>query len=91
MRWVSNAYVVKQHYLTYSLFNAPHVQFSVAQQKAVLEWAEEMGVPYVPSMYLLEKCGEEVKTIDGDSTRMFSTPTGSVYYLNSINAMLQQV
>lgn len=85
--WLTSA----QHYLTHSLFNSPHVRFSVAQQQAILDWADEMGTPDLPTMYSIAKCQEELQNVMGDSSRMYTTDTGNVYYLNSIDAMVQQV
>ncbi|KAG8729143.1 hypothetical protein FRC11_009437 [Ceratobasidium sp. 423] len=79
-----------RHFLTHVLFNAPHVRFSAAQQKAILDWAIEMGTPDVPSLYALSKCDEALKAMAGDSARMYHTRSGSIHYLNPIDAMVQQ-
>ncbi|CAE6516777.1 unnamed protein product [Rhizoctonia solani] len=83
-------YSRKSIFLTHSLFNAPTIQFSKAQQMAVLDWAFEMGAPDVPSMYELDKCSKKIKGLMGDSTRMFKTQTGHVFYVNQVGAFLRQ-
>ncbi|KDN47459.1 hypothetical protein RSAG8_03599, partial [Rhizoctonia solani AG-8 WAC10335] len=81
----------KPVFLTHSLFNAPAIQFSQAQQMAILDWAFEMGARDVPSMYQLDKCSQKIKHLMGDSpTRMFKTQTGHVFYVNQVNSFLRQ-
>ncbi|CAE6414163.1 unnamed protein product [Rhizoctonia solani] len=81
----------KSLFLTHSLFNAPAIRFSEAQQMAILDWAFEMGARDVPSMYQLDKCSQKIKGLMGDSsTRMFKTQTGHIFYLNQVNGFLRQ-
>ncbi|KAG8719356.1 hypothetical protein FRC08_003022 [Ceratobasidium sp. 394] len=65
-------YPDRAHILTHSLFNAPHIHFSLAQQQAVLDWAKAMGTLDVPTIYSLEKCQEALKQTIGDSSSQFS-------------------
>ncbi|KAG8701329.1 hypothetical protein FRC08_004137 [Ceratobasidium sp. 394] len=83
-------YPDRAHILTHSLFNAPHIHFSVAQRQAVLDWANAMGMLDVPTIYSLERCQEALKQTIGDPSSMYNTSTGNVYYLNSINTVVQQ-
>ncbi|KAG9080550.1 hypothetical protein FRC06_006451, partial [Ceratobasidium sp. 370] len=83
-------YPDRAHILMHSLFNAPHIHFSVAQRQAVLDWANAMGMLDVPTMYSLERCQEALKQTIGDPSSMYTTSTGSVYYLNAIDMVVQQ-
>lgn len=50
-----------------------------------------MGTENVPTMYELEKYGKPIKDLMGDTTRMFKTSTGHIYYVNDIATVLKQV
>ncbi|KAG9127968.1 hypothetical protein FRC07_006758 [Ceratobasidium sp. 392] len=80
----------KEHFLTYSLFNSSHVRFSRSQQEAILDWAREMGMSPVPTLYSLQSCQEELLKLSGTPPRMFKTDSGHIYYANSIGDMLKQ-
>ncbi|KAG8784047.1 hypothetical protein FRC12_019015 [Ceratobasidium sp. 428] len=80
----------RAHCLTHSLFNDSHIHFSVEQQQAILDWANAMGTLGVPTLYSLDQCQETLKDTVGDASCTYQTPTGSIYYLNSINAVVQQ-
>jgi hypothetical protein len=59
---------------------------------AILDWARAMDTPHVPTLSSLSSCGERIQEITGrDRSRMFKTDTGHVYYVNRLDAMLQQV
>ncbi|KAG8762734.1 hypothetical protein FRC12_008883 [Ceratobasidium sp. 428] len=83
-------YPSKEVFLTYNLFHAPAIQFSEAQQSAILDWAAEMGAEKVPSMYDLEQCGQKIKNLMGDPSRVFKTDSGHIFYVNKLETMLTQ-
>ncbi|KAG8775794.1 hypothetical protein FRC12_001272 [Ceratobasidium sp. 428] len=87
-RW--SPYSSKELFLTYNLFHAPAIQFSEAQQSAILDWATEMGAENVPSMYDLDQCGKKITSLMGEPTRMFKTDSGHIFYVNKVDAMLKQ-
>ncbi|KAG9097101.1 hypothetical protein FRC06_007956 [Ceratobasidium sp. 370] len=66
-------YPDRAHLLTHSLFNTPHIRFSVEQQQAILEWANAMGTLDVPTMYSLEKCQEGMRQMVGDASSLFDS------------------
>jgi hypothetical protein len=81
-----------QHFLTHSLFNTAHIRFSRPQQEAILDWARAMNTPHVPTLSSLDACAERLRDLfGGDGSRMFKTDTGHIYYVNRLDAMLQQV
>ncbi|KAG9101962.1 hypothetical protein FS749_001011 [Ceratobasidium sp. UAMH 11750] len=80
----------KAHYLTYSLFNTSHIRFSRPQQEAILDWAREMGMSPVPTLYSLQSCQAELTKLSGIGPRMFKTDSGHMYYVNSLDDMLKQ-
>lgn len=80
-----------QHFLTHLLFRSPELQFSRAQQGAILQWAESCGMQSVPSLYSLDNCDQLLKECGGNPTRKFTSSAGNVYFMNSVQSALQQV
>lgn len=73
------------------LFSSPRLQFSRAQQEAVLAWAKKLGARNVPSLYALEKFQEEALATVGDPTVKVETGTGNILYMNDPMKLLERV
>ncbi|KZV70154.1 hypothetical protein PENSPDRAFT_456492 [Peniophora sp. CONT] len=76
----------KALFLTQALFSSPQVRFSEPQKRAVLDWAEAMHTPNVPTMHALDKCEQKIQSLLGSPTERVSCPqTGSVLYRNGLD------
>ncbi|KIK76023.1 hypothetical protein PAXRUDRAFT_18501 [Paxillus rubicundulus Ve08.2h10] len=74
----------KAHFLTALLFNSPRLPFSNPQQKAILNWAKELGACNIPSLYALKQHQEQVKKIVGDPTEKIISLFGNIFYINNM-------
>ncbi|KAG1786489.1 uncharacterized protein HD556DRAFT_1449726 [Suillus plorans] len=82
-----NAHSPLEDFVTALLFSSPRLPFSDAQKKATLNWAKELGVRNVPSLYAIKKCQKFVEDLLGQPTEKV-TLTGQHlynYHLSGIN------
>lgn len=73
------------------LFSSPHLRFSRAQKQAILAWGKELGAKDVPSLYKLEKFQQEALHAVGDPSSKVNTPSGNVFYINSVRMSIMRV
>lgn len=78
-------------FLTDVLFNCARLNFSRAQQEALLDWANELGAHDLPTMYGLYKYQKEMKKELGDPTCRQVSAQGNIWYLNEIGESLAKV
>ncbi|KAH8991022.1 hypothetical protein EDB92DRAFT_1778446, partial [Lactarius akahatsu] len=60
------------------------LRFSEPQKKAVLNWASQLGVPDVPTLYTLSQCQERIKGLIGDSVKPVTTGMGHRIFIQDI-------
>ncbi|EGO04675.1 hypothetical protein SERLA73DRAFT_173897 [Serpula lacrymans var. lacrymans S7.3] len=73
------------------LFSSPRLQFSQAQQKAILSWANELLAKNVPTLHVLKKCQETIRHLVGNPTEKVATKSGYIFYQNSIGKAIAKV
>ncbi|KAG2752138.1 hypothetical protein P692DRAFT_201687974, partial [Suillus brevipes Sb2] len=71
-------------FVTSLLFSSPHLPFSDAQKKAVLNWARELGAQNVPSLDATKKCQLFIEDLVGQPTEKVTARSGNIFYLNDI-------
>ena len=57
----------------------------------MLAWARELGAWDVPSLHALHKCQEKIRNHVGNPTQKVTTPSGNVFYRNSIGSAIAMV
>ncbi|KAG1720473.1 hypothetical protein EDB19DRAFT_1917941 [Suillus lakei] len=71
-------------FITHLLFSSPHLQFSEAQKKAILNWATALGATGVPSLHSLWKAQDRIKELVGNPTEKVTTASRNIFYINSV-------
>lgn len=61
------------------------------QKEAILRWAESCGMTGVPTLYSLNKCDERLKSCGESPTRKYTTSTGDILYMNTIQSAIREV
>ena len=78
-------------FLTDILFNSAHLRFSLAQKKAVLKWAADLGAPDVPKLHAIEALQRNVSETVGTPTSEKTSRRENIYYINEIGAAIAKV
>src|SRR5882762_2730262 len=81
----------KQIFLTHLLFSSPRLCFSEPQKKAILNWAQEMHAPNVPTMYAVDQSQKRVLDLLGNPLEKVNTGSGNIFYLNRIGDAIAKV
>lgn len=81
--YTTHVYNLKD-FMTSLLFSSPHLPFSDAQKKAVLNWARELGAQNVPSLDATKKCQLFIEDLIGQPTEKVTARSGNIFYLNDI-------
>ena len=73
-----------QEAITDILLNAPHLRFSEPQVKAILQWAQELGVKEVPTLFRMKQISRTMLARMGSPVEQKVTSTGHIFSLNKI-------
>jgi len=72
-------------------FWSARLPFSEAQKRAILDWAREIGMKDVPSLYSIKKWQEKIEKNVGHPTEKVTSLAGNVFYMNNIGKAIAMV